>query len=79
MTRQCLQADLLHLGIEILFLLGNHLISGRSLEIRNSFKFLGLLNPIIGLTFTSFLVQELLYRIGHNSKSHSLIGESDGL
>ena len=35
--------------------------------------------PIIGLTSTSFLVPELLYRIGHNSNSHSLIGGKHGL
>ena len=78
-TGQCLQADRLHLRIEILFLFGNHLISGRSLVTRISCKFFGLLYPIIGLTSTSFLVPELLYRIGHNSNSHSLIGGKLGL
>ena len=33
----------------------------------------------MGLTSTSFLVPELLYRIGHNSNSHSLIGGKLGL
>ena len=37
-TGQCLQADLLHLGIEIFFLEGNHLISGKLLEIRKICK-----------------------------------------
>ena len=78
-TGQCLHADRLHLGIEILFLPDNHLISGRSLVTRMSCKFLGHLYPIIGCTSTSFLVPELLYRIGHNSNSHSLIGGILGL
>ena len=78
-TGQCLHADWLHLGIEILFLPDNHLISGRSLVTRMSCKFLGLLYPIIGCTSTSFLVPELLYRIGHNSNSYSLIGGKLGL
>ena len=78
-TGQCLHADWLHLGIEILFLLGSQVISGRSLVTRISGKFFGLLYPIIGLTSTSFLVPELLYRIGHNSNSHSLIGGKLGL
>ena len=44
-----------------------------------SCKFFGLLYPIIGFTSTSFLVPELLYRIVHNSNSHSLIGGKLGL
>ena len=55
------------------------MISGRSLVTGISCKFFGLLYPIIGLISTSFLVPELLYRIGHNSNSHSLIGGKLGL
>ena len=62
-----------------LFLPDNKLMFGRSLVTRMFCKFLGLLYPIIGCTSTSFLVPELLYRIGHNSNSHSLIRGKLGL
>ena len=34
---------------------------------------------MIGCTSTSFLVPELLYKVGHNSNNHSLIGGKLGL
>ena len=77
---QCLQADRLHLGIEVFFFLkASQLISLRSLETRMSCKFLGFLYPIVGIRSARILIAELLYRIGHNSSNHFLMGGNDGL
>ena len=77
---QCLQADRLHLGIEVFFFLkASQLISLRSLETRISCKFLGFLYPIVGVIPANILVAELLYRIGQSSSNHCFIGGSDGL